>query len=214
MVQYSRKRFQEALFACKQICRNDRLPALTRLRSAELIFLLYGGELPAGLNKRDKRSIKDLVQERSLEKQIRTAVDEQTTPKTAEQAQEDKLSMALAEFLKTTPKATPTHSADTSEAASPVQTPTQKEGHGKEPWLHQLAIAGDLSANREDRVTAIRWIQSKLAAGHPLRSRDAYDLLREVLDPWDTRLFPDRSGIGYFKSRVLRPAQDISDLWK
>lgn len=210
MIKYSRKRFQECLRATKEIAKNSRLPATVRLRAVELTYLLYGGELPGGPNKRDKRSIKDLVQERSLEKQIRTTVDEQTKPKTEEQEQEEKVSAALAEFLKTTPKATEIHPPKT---APTVQASTQKEEHEQQLWLHQMATIGDLGATREDRVAAIRTIQSQLPAGHPLRLRDAYDLLREVKDASDTRLFRDRSGAGYFKANVNRPPIELEDIF-
>jgi hypothetical protein len=101
MTKFSRKRFQEALKACKQICKNEKLPAVTRLRSAELIYLLYGGELAGGNSKRDRRSIKDLVTERGLEKQIRATVDEQTKPQTEAEAEADPMDALLRDFLTT-----------------------------------------------------------------------------------------------------------------
>ena len=75
----SRKRYQEALRACKQVARNDKQSALVRLRAAEIICIIYGLELPgAGVRKKDKRYINELLTERRFEKQLKQQVQDGT----------------------------------------------------------------------------------------------------------------------------------------
>jgi hypothetical protein len=213
MIKYSRKRYQEALRACKEIAKNSRLPASQRLRAAELIYLLYGGELlPGGNSKRDKRTIKDLVQERSVEKQIRSVVNEQTKPQTEEQAEEDKVSKALAEFLKVKPTQTESvvNSKPHAETA-PTVPPTPKEERERRRWLHRLDVAGDLAQSKKNRIAAIRSIQGRLPEVNPLRYRNAEKLLQEIKESWHTRPFWD--GHRFIERSVCRPARELSDLW-
>jgi hypothetical protein len=75
VVKPSRKRFQEALRALKQTCKNDRLPATLRVRAAELILAVYGVPLPES-SARIKRTVKELVQEGSFDREIREQVNE------------------------------------------------------------------------------------------------------------------------------------------
>lgn len=210
MIKFSRKRYQEALRACKEIAKNSRLPANQRLRAAELIYLLYGGELPGGNSKRDKRTVKDLVQERSLEKQIRSTVDEQAKPQTEEQAEEDKVSAALKEFLKPTQTESVASSRPHAETA-PTVPPTPKEERERRRWLHRLDVAGDLAQSKKKRIAAIRSIQSRLPEVNPLRYRNAEKLLQEIKESWHTRPFFD--GHRYVERSVCRPARELSDLW-
>jgi hypothetical protein len=75
MAKISRKKFQEALRALKSACKNDRLPFTLRIRAAELILAVYGVPLPESAA-RIKRTVKELVQEGSLDRQIREQVQE------------------------------------------------------------------------------------------------------------------------------------------
>jgi hypothetical protein len=212
MIKFSRKRFQEALRACKEIAKNSRLPASQRLRAAELIYLLYGGELvPGGNTKRDKRTIKDLVQERSVEKKVRAAVDEQTKPLTEEQAEEDKVSAALKEFLKPTQTESVVSVKPHAETAATVPPPPLKEERERKRWLHRLDVAGDLAQSKKSRIAAIRSIQSRLPEINPLRYRKAEKLLQEIKESWHTRPYFD--GHRFVERSVCRPAQELSDLW-
>jgi hypothetical protein len=71
----SRKRFQEALRCLKQACRHDKLSFPLRIRAAELILAIYGVPLPESAA-RIKRSVKELVQEGSFDKEVREQVNE------------------------------------------------------------------------------------------------------------------------------------------
>jgi len=71
MPQVSRKKFQEVLSLCKKGCKNERLPFAQRMRAAELICLVYGLDLPGGTTKRDRKTVKVLLDERELEKQLK-----------------------------------------------------------------------------------------------------------------------------------------------
>lgn len=73
----SRKKFQEALRALKSVCRNDRLPASLRVRSAELILAVYGVPLPESAV-RVKRAVRELVQEGQFDRMLREQVQERT----------------------------------------------------------------------------------------------------------------------------------------
>jgi hypothetical protein len=75
MAKISRKKFQEALKALKAACKNDHLPFTLRIRAAELILAVYGVPLPES-SARIKRSVRELVQEGSLDRQIREQVNE------------------------------------------------------------------------------------------------------------------------------------------
>ena len=72
---FSRKRYQEALRACKDIAKDRSKPFLHRLRAAELVCLIYGLELPVTSTKRDRRAVSDLVESRGLERYVREQVD-------------------------------------------------------------------------------------------------------------------------------------------
>jgi uncharacterized protein (DUF2236 family) len=71
----SRKRFQEALKALKQVCKNDRLPATLRVRSAELICAIYEIPLPESAA-RIRRTVRELVTEGAFDRQVREQVQE------------------------------------------------------------------------------------------------------------------------------------------
>jgi len=215
MIRFSRKRYQEALKACKQICKNEKLPAVTRLRSAELIYLLYGGELPGGNSKRDKRTIKDLVQERSVEKQIRTAVDEQTKPQTEEQAEDDRVSRALSEFL----KPTQTESTENSKPSAGTPAATQKmpvltkaEERERKRWLHALAVVVDESLPEGMRLAGIVRVQSGLHDNNSLKNIRAQALLDRVLPRWSER--PYLEGGRVIMKRVSNPPVSVADVWE
>lgn len=75
MARISRKKFQEALRCLKQACKNERLSFILRIRAAELILAVYGVPLPES-SARIKRSVKELVQEGTLDRQIREQVNE------------------------------------------------------------------------------------------------------------------------------------------
>jgi hypothetical protein len=214
MIKYSRKRFQEALRACKEIAKNSRLPVSQRLRAAELIYLLYGGELPGGNTKRDKRTIKDLVQERSVEKQIRSAIDEQTKPQTAEQAEEDKVSAALKEFLKPTKAESTENSkprAETPATAQTVPVLTKAEEREQKRWLHALAVVTDQSKPEGMRLAAIVRVQSGLHDSSSLKHTKAPALLNRVLPPWSEREY--REGGRVVMKRVSNPPISVADVW-
>ncbi len=75
MAKFSRKKFQEALRALKQVCKNDRLPATLRVRAAELILAVYGVPLPES-SVRIKRTVRELVQEGGFDREVRNQVNE------------------------------------------------------------------------------------------------------------------------------------------
>ena len=74
MANLSRKRFQEALRALKQVCKNDHLPATLRVRAAELILAVYGVPLPES-SARIKRTVRELVTEGAFDRQVREQVN-------------------------------------------------------------------------------------------------------------------------------------------
>ena len=74
MPKISRKRFQEALKALKQACKNEKLPFALRVRSAELICAIYGVPLPES-SVRVKRAVKELVAEGQFDRQVREQVE-------------------------------------------------------------------------------------------------------------------------------------------
>jgi hypothetical protein len=74
----ARKKFQEALKALKQACKNERLPFALRIRAAELICAIYGVPLPES-SVRVKRAVKELVAEGQFDRQIREQVQEKST---------------------------------------------------------------------------------------------------------------------------------------
>ena len=73
MGRISRKKYQEALRCLKQACRNDKLSFALRIRAAELICLIYGLP-PLESSARVKRTIRELVTEGTLDRQIREQV--------------------------------------------------------------------------------------------------------------------------------------------
>jgi hypothetical protein len=73
MVRVSRKRFQEALRALKQACKNERLPFTQRIRAAELILAVYGVPLPEN-SPRTRRTVKELVSENAFDRRVRQQV--------------------------------------------------------------------------------------------------------------------------------------------
>jgi hypothetical protein len=77
MPKVSRKKFQEALRALKAACRNDKLTFALRVRAAELILAIYGVPLPESAA-RVKRTVKELVQEGSFDREVREQVNEKT----------------------------------------------------------------------------------------------------------------------------------------
>ena len=217
MVRYSRKRFQEALRACKEIAKSSRTPVSQRLRAAELIYLLYGGELPGGNTKRDKRTIKDLVfQERSLEKQVRTTVDEQTQPQTEEQVEADWISTALAEFLKPTEtEGAGISNADTQKTAPTVQAPaplTPAEERERRRWLHALAVVADGSLSQEIRLAAVVRVQAGLPDSSSLKHIKAPALLGRVLPPWSEREYLEGGRV--VMKRISSPPTSLADVWE
>lgn len=75
MPRVSRKKFQEALRALKQACRNDRLPFTLRIRAAEIICAIYGVALPES-SARIKRTVKELVTEGTFDREVRQQVQD------------------------------------------------------------------------------------------------------------------------------------------
>jgi ribosomal protein L22 len=75
MARISRKKYQEALRCLKQACKNERLSFTLRIRAAELILAVYGVPLPES-SARVKRTVKELVQEGSFDREIRESVNE------------------------------------------------------------------------------------------------------------------------------------------
>ncbi len=75
MARFARRKYQEALKALKAACRNDKLSLTLRIRAAELICLIYGLP-PLESTARVKRTVRELVQESTLDKQIRDQVNE------------------------------------------------------------------------------------------------------------------------------------------
>jgi hypothetical protein len=75
MAKFSRKKFQEALRALKAACKNDRLPFTLRIRAAELICAIYSVPLPES-SARIRRTVRELVQEGSFDRQLREQVND------------------------------------------------------------------------------------------------------------------------------------------
>jgi hypothetical protein len=73
----SRKRYQEALRFLKAALRNDKLSFAQRFRAVELLVIIYGDRLPD--NKRDRKTIKELMEERSLERNAQEALGQNTS---------------------------------------------------------------------------------------------------------------------------------------
>jgi hypothetical protein len=69
----SRKKFQEALRALKQTCKNERLPFALRIRAVELLCCIYGVPLPE-ISARTKRTVKELVGENAFDRRVRQQV--------------------------------------------------------------------------------------------------------------------------------------------
>lgn len=70
MAKVARKKFQEALRALKQACKNEHLPFTLRIRAAELICAIYGVPLPES-NTRTKRTVRELITENAFDRQAR-----------------------------------------------------------------------------------------------------------------------------------------------
>ncbi len=75
MATIHRKKFQEALKALKQACKNERLPFTLRIRAAELICAIYGIPLPQS-SARTKRTVRELVAENVFDRNVRNQVRE------------------------------------------------------------------------------------------------------------------------------------------
>jgi hypothetical protein len=75
MPKFSRKKFQEALRALKDACRNPKLTFALRVRAAELICVIYGLP-PLESSARVKRTVKELVEEGSFDKEVRQQVQD------------------------------------------------------------------------------------------------------------------------------------------
>lgn len=89
----SRKKYQEALKVLKAACKNESLSWTQRIRAAELILCAYGEvDLPWS-SKRDRRTVKELTEERAWEKK---ALEEIRANRLR---QEDTISPELAKFL-------------------------------------------------------------------------------------------------------------------
>ncbi len=73
----SRKRYQEALRFLKSALRNDKLSFAQRFRAVELLTMIYGDRLPD--SKRDRKTIKELMEERSLERNAQEALGQNTS---------------------------------------------------------------------------------------------------------------------------------------
>jgi hypothetical protein len=75
MAKIARKKYQEALKALKQACKNERLPFALRIRAAELICGIYGVPLPES-TARTRRTVRELVSENAFDKHTRNQVRE------------------------------------------------------------------------------------------------------------------------------------------
>ena len=75
MAKIARKKFQEALRALKQACKNDRLPFTLRIRAAELICAIYEVPLPES-SVRVKRAVREIVAEGQFDRQVREQIQE------------------------------------------------------------------------------------------------------------------------------------------
>jgi hypothetical protein len=64
----SRKKYAAALRFLKAALSNERLPFAQRLRCVELLLAIYG-DLDAQPGKRDRRAVKELIEERAIERQ-------------------------------------------------------------------------------------------------------------------------------------------------
>jgi hypothetical protein len=210
----SRKRYQEALKACKQVAKDERKPYLDRLRAAELICLIYGLELPGGNTKRDRRTVKTLVGERSLEKQIRTAVDEQTKPQTEPQEPDDPMDALLRDFLKPTqPESVVNSKPSTGTPATAQSVPvlTKAEERDRKRFLHALAVVADGSKPEGMRLAAIVRVQSGLHDNNSLKNIRPLALLQRVLPRWSDR--PYMEGGRVIMKKVSTPPISVGDVW-
>jgi hypothetical protein len=162
----------------------------------------------------DKRTVKTLVEERSVEKQIRSAVDVQTKGQ-IKADEPDPMSAILAEFLKPTHTESAENSKPSTGTLATVQTVpvlTKAEERDQKRWLHALAIVADGSLSEGMRLAAIVRVQAGLADTNSLKHTRAQALLSRVLPPWSER--PYLEGGRVIMKRVTRPQPiSVADVW-
>ena len=75
---FSRRRFHLAVAALNRVLKQPTATNAVVIRSAELLcFIYYGGILPGGVDKRDKRDVRTLCLEHNLIKAQTASIDEQ-----------------------------------------------------------------------------------------------------------------------------------------
>ena len=110
-MKYSRKKYGESVRYLKKAIANDGLSHVERRRCIELLLSIYAVEVPdAGDSHLTKKSVKELIQTRSVDKAIRQGVKESVTAARsteAEQQAETDMDALLRDFLK--PSGSPIH---------------------------------------------------------------------------------------------------------
>jgi hypothetical protein len=86
----SRRRYAALLKMLRQAVVNEKLPWAQRLRAGEMILLVHGDWLPefAGSDKRNRKTIRELIEERSFEKGLKQALAGTPSPAGSEEAQD------------------------------------------------------------------------------------------------------------------------------
>lgn len=225
---YSRRKYGESVRYLKSAIAHDGLSHAFRRRCVELLLAIYGTEIPeAGDSHLTKKSVKELIQTRSVDKAIRQGVSESVAAARSakderqaeieEQEREDKVSAMLTEFLKVKP--TETESAKTGKKAEDqpkevqtVRAPTQKEERERQRWLHALAVVADGSLSQERRLAAVVRVQSGMPENSSLRHLKAPALLKRVLPPWSEREYLEGGRVVI--KRISSPPISLDDVWR
>lgn len=75
----SRKKYGDALRMLKAACRQSTLPWTQRLRAAEMLMMIYGVHTGEMNNKRDVKTIRELVEESTFDQKIKDEMRQKST---------------------------------------------------------------------------------------------------------------------------------------
>ena len=87
--QPSRRRWAAARAALNRVLKQDKAPAVTVLRAVELMLAIHEMPYPGGVDKRDKRMVRELVQETVFEQALIKQVDDEMLAQ--ERAEQERL---------------------------------------------------------------------------------------------------------------------------
>jgi hypothetical protein len=88
-MKFSRRKYAESVRFLKRAIGNEFLSYPFRQRSVELLLSIYGTELPeAGDDHLTKKTVKELIQTRSVDKAVRQGVRESVSEREAREAAE------------------------------------------------------------------------------------------------------------------------------